>query len=232
MQTQVRQQEIRGAQAQIGQSQASVQLAKITRDFAVLSAPFDGIVTRRLTDPGVMAGPGILLLSVGGGALRLEAIVPESVLLSVKRGAAVPVHFDALQNRALTGRVVAIAPQGDRSSHTFVVKIDLPPRSGASAGMFGRARFTTGAQQGLFVPASALWEREGLHYLYVVDAGQVARLRMVTVGDFIGERANVLSGRTAAEQVPILSGLNSGERIVTAGKERITDGSSVIEGAR
>ena len=220
MQAEVRKQQIQGAQAQIGQSQAGVQLAKITRDFAVISAPFDGIVTKRLADPGVMAGPGILLLTVGGGALRLEAIVPESVLFSVKKGAAVPVHCDALQNRALTGRIVAIAPQGDKSSHTFVVKIDLPPKSGASSGMFGRARFTTGTQKRLLVPVSALWEREGLHYLYVVDESHAARLRMVTAGDPVGE------------QIPILSGLNSGERIVTAGKEQLMDGSSVTEGAR
>ena len=217
MQTEVRKQEISAAQAQVGSSQAGVQLAKVNRDYAVLSSPFDGVVTRRLADPGVMAGPGVLLITVGGGTLRLEAIVPESVLSSVKRGMNIPVHFDALQGHALSGRVVAVAPQGEASSHTFVVKIDLPLRSGASAGMFGRARLTTGTQQGLFVPASALWEREGLHYLYVVDEEHIARLRMVTAGDPVGEKT------------PILSGLNSGERIVTAGKERLTDGAPVKE---
>lgn len=220
LQNQVRKQEIRGAQAQIGQSQANLELAQTTRDYAVITAPFAGIVTKRLADPGVMAGPGVLLLTIQGGRLRLEAIVPESALGSVKKGAAVPVRFDALQNRALTGRIVEIAPQGDASSHTFVVKIDLPVASGASAGMFGRARFTTGTEQRLLIPASAVWEREGLHYLYVVDESRIARLRMVTVGDPIGAR------------IPVLSGLNAGERIVTAGRERITDGAPVAEGAR
>jgi RND family efflux transporter MFP subunit len=220
MQTEVRKQEIQGAQAQIGQSQAGLQLAQVARDYATLSAPFDGIVTKRLADPGVMAGPGVPLITIQGGSLRLEAIVPESVLSSVSKGAAVPVAFDALRNRALTGRVVEIAPQGDASSHTFVVKIDLPLGSGASAGMFGRARFTTGTEKRLLVPASALWERDGLHYIYVVDENRVARLRMVTVGDPVGER------------VPVLSGLNLGERIVTTGRERLTDGSPVTEESR
>ena len=220
LQTQVRQQEIQGAQAQIGRSQAGVQLAQVTRDDAVIRAPFDAVVTRRLADPGVLASPGVLLLTVGGGALRLEAIVPESALGSVRKGAAVPVQLDALQNRALTGRVVEIAPQGDAGSHTFVVKIGLPRRSGAAAGMFGRARFTTGSEQGLCVPASAVWEREGLHYLYVVDENHTARLRMVTTGDPVGEK------------VPVLSGLSAGERIVTAGRELLSDGAPVTEEAR
>ena len=226
MQTEVRKQEVKGARAQIDQSQASLQLAKVTRDYAVITAPFDGIIAKRLADPGAMAGPGVLLLTVQGGALRLEAILPESVLVSVRKGAAVPVHFDALRNRALTGRVVEIAPQGDASSHTFVVKIDLPLGSRASAGMFGRARFATGTESHLLVPASSLWEREGLHFLYVVDENHVARLRMVTVGDPVAARP------AWGERIPVLSGLNSGERIITTNKERVKDGSPVIEGSR
>ena len=220
MQAEVRKQEIQGARARIGQSQASLRLAKIIRDYAVVTSPFDGIVTKRMADPGAMATPGVPLMIIQGGGLRLEAIVPESVLVSVRKGVAVPLSFDALQNRAVTGRVVEIAPQGDASSHTFIVKINLSAGSGVSSGMFGRARFTTGAERRLLVPASALSEREGLHYLYVVDERHLARLRMVTVGDAIGER------------IPVLSGLNAGERIVTASKELITDGSPVTEGSR
>jgi RND family efflux transporter MFP subunit len=167
-----------------------------------------------------MASPGVPLLEIQGGALRLEAVVPESALASVKKGASVPVHIDALQNRAVMGHIVEIAPQGDAGSHTFVVKIKLPRASGASAGMFGRARFTTGSEKRLLVPDSAVSEREGLHYLYIVDIHHQARLRMVTVGDPV------------EDQIPVLSGLNPGERIVVAGREQVTDGSPVTDGGR
>lgn len=220
MQTLVRKQEIKGAQAQIAQSQASLQLAQVTRDYSVITSPFDGIVTKRLADPGVLASPGVVLLTIQGGALRLEAIVPESVLVSVRKGAAVRMQFDALNNLSLTGYVVEIAPQGDTSSHTFVVKINLPLGSDAAAGMFGRARFTIGSDKRLLVPASALWEREGLHYLYVVDENHLARLRMVTVGEPVGS------------WIPVLSGLNYGEKIVTTNRERVSDGSLVAEESR
>ncbi|HZP80705.1 MAG TPA: efflux RND transporter periplasmic adaptor subunit, partial [Chthonomonadaceae bacterium] len=220
MQADVRRQEIQSAQAQIGQSQAALQIARVTRDYAVIASPFDGIVTRRLADPGAMASPGVPLLQVQGGSLRLEAVVPESALSAVRKGAAVPVRFDALGGRDLTGRVVEIAPQGDVSSHTFLVKIALPAGSGAAAGMFGRARFATGAEKRLLVPSAAVWEREGLHYLYVVDAANTARLRMVTVGEPVGER------------LPLLSGVNPGERIIVGGRERVTDGAQVTAEGR
>ncbi len=220
MQTDVRKQEIQGAQAQIGQSQASLQMAKISRDYAEITSPFNGIISKRMADPGSMASPGVPLITVQGGALRLEAVVPESALVSVRKAAAIPVRFDAIGNRALTGRVAEVSPHGDASSHTFIVKIDLPVGSGVSPGMFGRARITTGKERRLLVPTSALSEREGLHYLYVVNEKHLARLRMVTVGDPTGER------------IPVLSGLNAGERIVTSSKERITDGATVAEGSR
>lgn len=220
LQAKVRQQEIQSAQAQIGQSQASLRLAQITRSYATINAPFDGIVTLRLADPGVMASPNVPLLQIQGGVLRLEAVVPESALSSIHKGAPVPVHFDALRDGAFTGRVIEIAPQGDTSSHTFVVKINLPSACGVSAGMFGRARFAIGTETRLLVPRPALFEREGLDYLYVVDPAHVAHLRMVTTG-----------GRTG-ESVVILSGLNPGERIVITGQEHLTEGTPISEGLR
>jgi RND family efflux transporter MFP subunit len=192
----------------------------MTRNEATIPAPFDGVVTKRLADPGTMAAPGVPLLAVQGGALRLEASAPESVLAFVRRGSTVPMYFDALQNHALTGRVVEIAPQGDESSHTFTVKIDLPAGCGALPGMFGRARFITGMEKRILVPSSAMREREGLHYLYVVDDSHIARMRMVTVGEPVGDR------------IPILSGLNPGEQIVSKGVDRLADGSLVTGGQR
>ncbi len=216
----LREKDIEGAEARIGQSRAGLQIATVTRDYATIDSPFDGVISKRLANPGLMANPGVQLLTIQGGSLRLEAIVPESVLNSVRKGASVPVRLDALGQRALVGRVIEIAPQGDSSSHSFVVKVMLPPGTGAAPGMFGRARLTTGTEMRLTVPASALTEREGLYYLYVVDGSRHARLRMVTVGEVSGDR------------VPVLSGLNSGERIVTTGRELVTDGSLLIEGSR
>jgi RND family efflux transporter MFP subunit len=215
LQKQVRQQEIQSAQAQIAQSQAALEMARVLRDYAVLVAPFDGVVTQRLVDPGAMASPGVPLMKVQGGALRLEAVVPESALISVRQGMTVSVVLDALKSRSLEGLVTEIAPQGDPSSHTFVVKLTLPPVRGIQAGMFGRARIPTGAEKRLLVPAAAVREREGLHYLFVLDAENRARLRMVTVGE------------SQNGQKSVLSGLSSGERVVISGSEKLTDGTSV-----
>jgi multidrug resistance efflux pump len=95
MQVTVRSQEVKGAQAQIGQAKASLMIARVNRDYATIHAPFDGIVTRRVADPGAMAGPGAPLLMVQGGALRLEAVVPESALRAVRKGDTIPITLEA-----------------------------------------------------------------------------------------------------------------------------------------
>ncbi len=215
MQVNVRRQEVQVARAQVGQSTAALRLARVTRDFAALSAPFDGLVSARLADPGAMASPGVPLMAVQGGQIRLEAVVPENSLRSVRRGLRVPVLLDALYGREVSGTIVEVAPQGDPSSHTFIVKIGLPAGSPARSGMFGRARFAQGIERRLLVPSTAVIKREGLDYVFAVDKDNKARLRLVTLGE--------AQGRT----VPVLSGLGAGERIVAEGVDRLTDGQPV-----
>jgi RND family efflux transporter MFP subunit len=164
-----------------------------------------------------MASPGAPLLNIEGGRLRLEAVVPESALHAVHSGATAPVRFDALAGRMLAGRVVEVAPQGDASSHTFLVKLELAAGSGARKGMFGRARFVIGERQRLMAPRQAIVEREGMSYVSVVDDAGLARLRIVTTGEPEGDR------------VPILSGLTAGETIVAQDAAGIADGARVRE---
>jgi RND family efflux transporter MFP subunit len=216
LQAEVRKQEIRAAKAQIGQAHAGLRMSHVARSYTQLTASFDGIITKRLADPGTMAIPGMPLLKVQGGSLHLEVIVPESVLPSLRIGLLVPVQLDALGKRMLAAKLVEISPAGDSNSHTFLVKVELPSDSGARVGMFGRARFRMGVEKQLLIPATAVWEHQGLHYVFAVDNTNVARLRLVTVGEAIGNR------------VPVLSGLKNGEQIVVTGREHVRDGIPVL----
>ena len=216
MQTALRQQEAAGARAQVTVTKAGLDTAKIALSYATITAPFDGVVTRRMTDPGAMASPGLPLLTVQGGKMRLEAAVPESVLGHATVGTVAPISIS--QTAAVNevpARVVEIAPQGDPSSHTFTVKFELPDSMKAAAGTYGKAKFTTGFSNQISVPSSAIIEREGLKYLYVVDGSDMAHLRMVTTG-------SALNGRTA-----VLSGLNPGEKLIAKGAADAADGAHV-----
>lgn len=217
LQADVRREDVKAAKAQVGQMKAALQIARVMRDYATIRAPFDGVIAAKLVDPGAMANPGTPLLRVQGGRIRLEAVVPESALKWIQMGSSLPVDLDALSGRRFIGHVSEIAPQGDPASHTFIAKLDLPATSGIRAGMFGRAHVPTTHERRMLVPASAVFDREGLHYVFVVDDQNVARLRLVTVGD-------VVDGRRI-----VLSGLNPGERIAAEVPPSLTDGSRVVQ---
>ncbi len=213
MKVPLRQQEAKGAYARIGQSAAALQLAEVMQNYAKVTAPFDGVVTRRLADPGSLAVPGTPILQVQGRILRLDVSLPESDLHLAHLGQHVPIYMDALNGKEVNGLVTEIAPQGDGSSHTFTVKLTLPVNCGAKAGMYGHAQFPNGFEKTLLIPASSTWEREGIHYLYALDSDNIAHLRMITVGN------------PTPDGIPVLSGLMSGERILqNGGSGEIKDG--------
>jgi multidrug resistance efflux pump len=102
-----------------------------------LVAPFAGVVTARMADPGTMAAPGVPLLQVDqAGALQLDATVDESVIGAIHKGMKVPVAIDGGSLTDVAGTVAEIVPAADPSSHSFLVKIDLSSSSQTRAGMY------------------------------------------------------------------------------------------------
>ncbi len=197
--------------AQAGQALAS---AEVMRSYAQLTAPFAGTVTAKTVDPGVLAAPGIPLLTIEReGAYRLEATVEESKLPLIRAGQPVTVVLDAI-GRPIEGRVSEIVPSIDAASRTFIVKIDLPAIAGVRSGLFGRARFGFGTRQVLAVPAGAVTERGQLSSVFVADGGR-ARARFVTLG------------QRSQDSVEILSGLNPGEQVIFPAPPSLADGASV-----
>lgn len=220
LQVELRRQDVEVAQAQQSQARASLQAAQVSQSYGQVLAPFIGRIVTRHVDPGAMAHPGAPLLTLEGGAFQLEASVPERLMSRVLPGSTATVQLDALGPKTLSGRVVEIVPQGDATSRSFLVRYQLPTVPGLKSGMFGRARVSTGTTRGITIPTTATWEREGLHYVYVVNSQGVLRLRIVTLGD------------AEAERVHVLSGLNQGDRIVLGPRDGLADGLVLAETGR
>ncbi|WP_447974673.1 efflux RND transporter periplasmic adaptor subunit [Nitrospira sp. Kam-Ns4a] len=184
--------------AEAGRATALAQLS-----YTVVKAPFDGVITEKKVEVGELASPGQPLLRMEDPThLRLEATVAEGDLKAVARGDKVQVIVDALGAKVLAGTVAQILPTGDPNTHTFLVKVDLPPTPGLKTGMFGRLQLEKGVTESLVVPSKAAVERGQLTGVYVVGPDNVGRLRWVKIGRVLGQ------------DVEVLSGLNVGERIL------------------
>jgi RND family efflux transporter MFP subunit len=207
-------QEFDSAQARVEVGEAAVSEAETMMSYARVTAPFDGVITRKLADVGDLAMPGKPLLEIEAPTdLRFEADLPEALLGNVKLGDKLQVMIASVGD-PLEAVVSEIAPVADPVSRTFQVKLDLPPAAGLRTGQFGRVSVPVAEVMLLVVPQSAVIKRGQMEMVFVVRDGKAA-LRLVKTG-------KALDG-----QVEVLSGLEEAELVVTGDPARLTDGQSV-----
>jgi len=193
--------------AQTDAAKAQVSGARSMLGYARLRAPFAGVVTARMADPGTMAAPGVPLLQVDSkGLLQLQTTIDESAAASIRKGMKLPVTINSAANGAITGTIAEIVPAADPSTHSFLVKIDLAASNLLHAGMYGSTQVTTGAHQAILVPRSTMALRGSLSCVYVLDASGIAQLRSITLGSAHGEMVEVLSGISSNEKLVDLPG--------------------------
>ena len=198
----VTQQEFDAIQTRARVAKAAVTQAQTNLAYATITAPFDGVIMRKLTDVGDLASPGKPLVEMEDTkSLRLEADVPEAIVGRVEMGAKFSVRIEALP-KELEGVVGEIAPAADPNSRTFVVKFDLPAEPGLRAGQFGRVTIPVSETPVLRVPASAVIERGQMELIFVV-VDKRAHLRLVKTGKRIGDEIELVSGVDPSEQVVI-----------------------------
>jgi RND family efflux transporter MFP subunit len=160
-------------------------------------APFSGVVTARMIDPGAMAAPGVPLLQVdSGGPLELQTTVSESAMAGLRKGTKLAVT------------VAEIVPAADPMTHSFQVKVALPASKALRAGLSASAAIPNGTKQAVLVPRSGIVMRGSLASAYVLDANGIAQLRYVTLGEVHGDK------------VEVLSGLNGGDKLVDSPADR------------
>jgi multidrug efflux system membrane fusion protein len=203
------------AEARLKQAQESSRGATAISDYTRIVAPISGIITSRQADLGATVFPAQPLMTIEDeGSYQLDLAIPESMAAKVKPGTTLQVTLDAV-NAAFDAKIAEVVPSADPSSRTFTVKINLSQK-GLKSGMFGRGTITLGSMvNSIMVPKKAVFERGALTTVWVLDKEGIARMRIIKAGKIIGEK------------VEILAGLSVGERIVTGGADKVSEGSKV-----
>ena len=207
---------VAGAAARLAQDASLVESARAasrqastTHGFTAIAAPFDGVVTEKMVEPGNLASPGMPLLRLEDtNEFRLEVRVDESRVSHIRAGDRVPVFVDSAGTSA-QGTVVEISRSVDADARAFLVKIALPSTPDLRSGAFGKATFSGPARRALTIPASALMRRGQVTSVFVADRG-VARVRLVRVNG-----------------PEVVAGLSDGEAVIVAPPADLTDGRRV-----
>ncbi len=202
------------ADAHFSMAKAAAAEAKAMMSYCDVLAPFDGVITRKLADVGDLATPGKPLLQIENpDTLRLEADVPEALIGNVKPGEKLAVRIASVAGD-MEGTVAELSPTADPNSRTYLVKLDLPGATGLRSGQFGRVSVPVGETSAIRVPGSAVVQRGQMEIVFVVANGH-AELRLVKTGNRVGD------------EMEVVSGLNSGEQVVTENASALADGQPV-----
>ncbi len=185
---------------------AANRLANLELSYANVVAPISGVIAERSIKAGNFVQINSPIFRIVDTS-RLEA--------TLKSGLPVQLLVDALPGRPFLGRVDRVAPVIDSGSGTFRVICAFESGGLLQPGMFGRVKIDYDQRaDAMVIPRSALLDDENDPAVYTVRNGKAAR-------------ASIKLGYYDGEWVEVRSGLTLGDRVVTAGKVALREGTEV-----
>ena len=134
------------ANARVATARAALDAAQLRRDFAELRAPADGVISKRLIQPGQVVSAGSELLRlIRDGRLELDAQVPETELPLVRAGQSATVTSS--EAGQTTGSVRIVTPEVNAQTRLGLARISLAPGAQLRPGMFARAEIDAGRNE-------------------------------------------------------------------------------------
>jgi len=178
-----------------------------------LRAPFSGVVTERLLQPGEWADDGATVVTMTDpDLLEVQSWVSVFALPFIQPQQTLQLE---IQGRRYTGKVRTLVPVSDMRSRLYELRVSLPGQQWHVGTSVRIAVPGAQARQVLAVPRDALVIRRGSISLYKVDSNGNAR------------RVEVTTGIASGDYIEVRGDLEPGDRVVVRGGERLRDGQAV-----
>ncbi|AMK78981.1 MULTISPECIES: efflux RND transporter periplasmic adaptor subunit [Methylomonas] len=186
-----------------------------------IKAPFNGELGIRQVDLGQYLPVGSAIIPLQKlDPIFLDFNLPERYLSQLSVGQQITINVQAYPDKSFTGEIIAISPAVEQQSRSLKVQARLKNADkGLHPGMFAQVQIVSGKQSAvLTVPDTALTYNpygESVFLLVGDDKG------------FTVQNRQVQSGQSRAGRVEILSGLNAGDKVVSAGQIKLRNGMPV-----
>ncbi len=222
----------RTSRAALEQARKSVQLAEKQLGYANLKVPVrDCTVSELAAEVGENVSSGQVVATLNcGDHFEVLTNVSENVIRDISVGDNVIVRLNVYQGEDYQGIVSEVgAAVGNRSTYPVVIRITTPDdrlRVGMAAEVSLRVSMEQLTGQ-IVVPFSAVGEDSIGRYVYVFEAldADLQTSEQDTLG--VARRVAVTLGQVTNEGISISSGVNAGDRVITAGLRYLTDGRKV-----
>lgn len=206
--------------AELGLKSAKVQRAILLEQInkTSIKAPFQGVVTAKLSEEGAFAAPGVPLLQITDITnLKFTVNVPENDLRQFKLNHSYTITADAYPEISFTGKVTMIGSKANMGS-SFPIQFTLNNTSDLKikSGMFGKVNLENVIQEmGIIIPASAMVGTAIQPQVYLIKNGKSVM-------------QNITISKNIQNKVVVSSGLKEGDVIVTNGFINLYDGANII----
>ena len=203
--------------------QAKSQLAVARKNVADcrLTAPVSGVIGRRMLGAGETAMPSQAVVTILDiNTVKVKVAVPEGEMGTIRPHTKSTIQVEAV-NRTYEGGHIETGVQADAMTHTYDIRITVPNRDRSLLpGMVASVKIDHEAGSSanlLTLPVGSVQRRaDGSLFVWTIDNSQQAHRTAVTIGPVMGNR------------VVLVSGISSGQRIVTEGYQKLSEGSKVV----
>lgn len=207
----------REAEASVTSARATLRMAEINLGYAELTAPYDGVIARRLSEAGAYAREGDALIEmIGDHSLEVEADVPANRLQGLMPGTELDGRLD--DGTPFVAAVRAIIPDENPLTRTRAVR--FVPRFAAESGTLANEQSVT-----LLVPVGAPREIVSVHKDAIIRRPDGTTVYLVIDGK--AEPRQIALGEPVGARYEVLDGLSGGELVVVRGNERLQPGMRV-----
>lgn len=191
------------AEAAVNAAHAAINEVDAVSGYATITAPFDGIVSRRLVDVGTFVSPGMPMLTVqDASALRIAVTVSPRDAAGMRRGAALEAR---IENTSVTATVEGAVPGAGGA--TYTINAIVPNANGALlAGSSATLRLPGADRRAIVLPEAAL-VREGELTGVRVRAGATSDMRWLSVSPLDATHVEVRAGLRAGDVVELPASL-------------------------
>jgi membrane fusion protein (multidrug efflux system) len=223
---------LKSNQAQVAQQQALV-------DYKSIKAPFSGRLGIRQVDLGQYIAPGTPIVTLQQiDPIFIDFYLPQQALAQIKVGQAVTATVDTYPDLKFTGKILAINPLVNAASRNVQIRATFDnPDKKLLPGMFATVDIDVGAPQHyVTLPKTAIYYNSYGDIAYVIkEAGDGQPRGGEHEGgehergekQYVAQQVFVKTGQTRGDQVAVLDGVQPGDVVVTAGQNKLHNGSPV-----
>jgi RND family efflux transporter MFP subunit len=200
--------------------------AKTMLGYAMIRAPFSGVITDRFLDPGAAvvtstSSKTTAIVSIKDlSSIKIYVQIPEPDVPYISKGHPAAITCSAYPNRRFEGVVSRISRDLDRRTRTMKVEILLPNEDGQIyPGMFAIVNFDLIERVDAWtLPAQALLGSKGEYHVYCVVGG-VCRAVPIKIGLDDGGTVEITEGLKGDEQVILIGKglIQAGDRVEAVG---------------